>query len=237
MTRPVPPFPPSQPPKSPSPTPPSARPPARPEARGLPDVRRPDAAAVFVAARHVPDRAAGLAALQGAADQWAEASWPAGVLSLSGFLNTDDDTVLTYAQCADPDAYRELRASLDGPAAAEPVEYRPHRSLVLNPGVPGCVIVAVFDVDGPDRQELIIDSIATTVREAAHRHPGMLSANFHVSRDGTRVLNYAEWTSDEAHVAFLEGATHGATRRVSDTTPGVRPIGFKRYHLRHALGV
>ncbi|MFH8238572.1 MULTISPECIES: antibiotic biosynthesis monooxygenase family protein [unclassified Streptomyces] len=216
---------------------PASSPAVRPESRGLPDVRRPDASAVFVAARHVPGRAAGLTALQGMVDQWREVPWPAGVLSLSCFLNTDEDTVLTYAQCAEPDAYRALLDSVGGPAAAEPVAYRPHRSLVLNPGEPGCVIVAMFDVDGPGRQQLIIDSIAATVAEAADRHPGMLSANFHVSEDGTRVLNYAEWTSDAAHIAFLEGATHGATRRVSDATPGVRPIGFKRYHLHHALGV
>ncbi|MFD7061136.1 hypothetical protein [Streptomyces sp. NPDC059906] len=217
----------------------SARIPSPPPAvaHGLPDVRRTDATSVFVAARYVPDRAAGLTALREVTDQWGTGGWPAGVLSVSCFLNTDQDTVLTYAQCAEPDAYRARLRTLRGFAAAAPVAYRPHRALVLNEGVPKCVIVAMFDVDGPDRQGLIVDNITATVEEAAHRHQGMLSVNFFVSEDGTRVLNFAEWTSDEAHIAFLEGATHGATRRVSDVTPGVRPIGFKRYHLHAGFGV
>jgi hypothetical protein len=91
-------------------------------------------------------------------------------------------------------------------------------------------VVATFDVDGPGRQRSIINAIADALVDSLQdRHPGMLSANFHSSVDGSRVLNYAEWTSEAEHVAFLEGATRVTTLRISTTTPGVRPIGFTRY--------
>jgi heme-degrading monooxygenase HmoA len=32
-----------------------------------------------------------------------------------------------------------------------------------------------------------------TTEERMSRFPGFISANFHASRDGTRVLNYAQW--------------------------------------------
>ncbi|MFG2376885.1 hypothetical protein ACGFY9_36145 [Streptomyces sp. NPDC048504] len=213
---------------------------ARQAGLDMPDLRRPDVAAVFVSHWYVPNRARGLADLQDLVGQWSATPWPPGVLSFNCFLSTDDDTVLTYTQCGEPGAYRRMLDTLGGVARAEAVEYRPHRSVVLDsaPRKPGCVIVAMFDVDGPDRQERIVESIAGAVQDpAGRRNPGMLSANFHASKDGTRVLNYAEWTTDEAHIAFLAGATHVTTRRVSDDTPGVRPIGFKRYHLHRSIGV
>ncbi|MFF3378945.1 antibiotic biosynthesis monooxygenase family protein [Streptomyces sp. NPDC002680] len=211
----------------------------RPAGLDMPRVRRPDVVSVHVSHWYVPDRERGLADLHDLVAQWTTTPWPEEVLSFSCFLGTDDDTVLTYTQCAEPGAYRRMLDALGGVARAEAVEYRPHRSVVLDStATPGCVIVAMFDVDGPDRQELIVEAVADTVADpAGRRDPGLLSANFHVSRDGTRVLNYAEWTSDEAHRAFLAGATHTTTRRVSDDTPGVRPIGFKRYHLHRSIGV
>ncbi|MFJ5927747.1 hypothetical protein ACIQF6_34650 [Kitasatospora sp. NPDC092948] len=203
-----------------------------------PDVRRPDDAAVFVSHWYVPDREFGLAALREVVDAWTATPWPAGVLALSCYLGTDGDTVLTYAQCTDAGAYRALLGRLSGRAAAEAVEYRLHRSIVLDTSgrAPGTVIVATFDVDGPDRQRFIVNSIADSIEELpAAQHPGMLSANFHVSRDGTRVLNYAEWTTDRAHDEFLAGATHVTTRRISTSIPGVRPIGFRRFHLYRSV--
>lgn len=203
-----------------------------------PDVRRPDSTSVHLAQRYVPDRGSGVEALHEAVAQWQAAPWPAGVLSASAFLSTDHDTVLTYVQTAGPAAHSDFTAGLKGLAGAETVGYRLHRAIVLDdgPAAPASFVVATFDVDGPDPQERIVASIAGALATAPPgQHPGMISANFHLSTDGTRVINYAEWTSDEAHVAFLDGATRAATLRATHDTPGVRPIGFKRYHLLHSL--
>ncbi|MBP0452322.1 antibiotic biosynthesis monooxygenase [Kitasatospora sp. RG8] len=203
-----------------------------------PDVRRADSTAVHVAQWYVPGRAAGVEALDDAARQWRAAAWPAGILSAGAYLSTDGDTVLTYVQTAGPGAHRAFTAGLDGLAGAATVEYTLHHAIVLEPGAPtpASFVVAGFDVDGPGPQRRIVEAITGALERApAGQHPGMISANFHLSTDGTRVLNYAEWTSDEAHQAFLDGATRTATLRATHETPGVRPIGFKRYHLRHGI--
>lgn len=50
------------------------------------------------------------------------------------------------------------------------------------------------------------------------------------------MINFAEWTSDQEHITFLEGATRHRSLRLATDTPGVRPIGFTRYHLYRAIG-
>jgi adenine deaminase len=63
-------------------------------------------------------------------------------------------------------------------------------------------------------------------------HPGGIAGHFHVSVDGTRVLNYAEWVDEASHVqAVGDAGSIGrapAWRRVQ-TMPGVVNLGFRRY--------
>jgi hypothetical protein len=57
--------------------------------------------------------------------------------------------------------------------------------------------------------------------------------------DGTRVLNYAEWTDEDAHRRMVEADSTPTDdewkTRISTGTPGVRFTGFTRYHLHHSL--
>ncbi|MGW7022513.1 hypothetical protein [Streptomyces decoyicus] len=207
--------------------------------RAMPDIRRADATAVFISHWYVPDRERGLRDLRDVVAQWENASWPNEFLSFNCYVSTDDDTVLTYTQCTGSDSYRPFARALEGTARAEPVQYRLHRSVVLDHAAkpPTCMVTALFDIDGPERQRRIVNSVADSLENARGRLPGMLSANFHLSTDGTRVLNYAEWTDDQAHIAFLEGTTRAQALRITTDMPGVRPIGYKRYHLYRSVNV
>jgi len=49
-----------------------------------------------------------------------------------------------------------------------------------------------------------------------------------------RVAEGQPLTTDEAHETFLAGSTRATALRISTTTPGVRPIGFTRYHLHES---
>ncbi|NED81163.1 hypothetical protein G3I76_13835 [Streptomyces sp. SID11233] len=210
----------------------------RAAARPGPDIARGDAASVHITHWHAPGPAAARALLDEVAGQWAAAAWPGGLLSFQAYLSTDGDTVLTYVQATGPTVHGDLSRTLSGPAAAEAVSYRLHSSIVLDRSgtPPGAVVIATFDVDGAECQDRIVQSVTRAVTEApAAQRVGMLSAHFHASTDGSRVLNYAEWTSDEAHRAFLDGAARAATLRATGATPGVRPIGFRRFHLHHAI--
>ncbi|MEU7608239.1 hypothetical protein [Micromonospora sp. NPDC049204] len=201
-----------------------------------PDSPEPDVAAVFVTRWHTP--AATAAVLREVTAAWTAAPWPPGLLSLDAYAGVTAETALLYVRAADPDAYARHVSTLPGVARRTAVEYRPHRAIVLD-GAPtaGCAVVADFDVDDPPRQEQIVTSVVRALEQTPpEHHRGMLSARFHLSVDGTRVLNLARWTDDAAHEAFLAGATRRATLRATAATPGVRPIGFQRYHLFRSLG-
>ena len=64
-------------------------------------------------------------------------------------------------------------------------------------------LINTFTVE-PDRAGELAD-LLTSATEAVMRHqPGFKSANIHLSTDGTRVVNYAQWESAEAYRAMLE---------------------------------
>lgn len=67
---------------------------------------------------------------------------------------------------------------------------------------PYATLINVFTVEPERAVELaaLLDDATETVM----RHvPGFISANIHVSTDGTRVVNYAQWESAEAMQAML----------------------------------
>ena len=68
----------------------------------------------------------------------------------------------------------------------------------------------------PETQQQVLDIlIDTTEKDIAHL-PGFISANFHKSADGTRVVNYAQWESEDAWKAMLadpDAAAHIAEVR------------------------
>lgn len=66
--------------------------------------------------------------------------------------------------------------------------------------------------------------------------PGSIAAYFHTSADGTRVFNYAEWTNEQAHIDLVTADDpRGIRRRITGEIPGVRPCGYRRWHLYVAL--
>ncbi|GAA2797022.1 antibiotic biosynthesis monooxygenase [Saccharopolyspora taberi] len=143
-----------------------------------------------------------------------------GLVSVSWFASTDGESVLTYAQWADE------------PVGETGVRYRLYRSLARTDEarVPGCLVTAVFDVDGPERQRTFVDSLIAALPDE-DGHPGAISAHFHLSTDGTRVLNYTEWTTEQAHLEATESGNHDELYEIFAGTPGVRPLRGLRYHL------
>lgn len=97
------------------------------------------------------------------------------------------------------------------------------------PGVPGVVTVTVdLDEPDPERQRAWVDN-AFDAAGTADPAPeaGLLSARFHLSLDGARVLNLAEWTTAQAH-RDAAGITDGFRKRVRGF-PGASSV--TRRHL------
>ncbi|MER6806980.1 MULTISPECIES: antibiotic biosynthesis monooxygenase family protein [Streptomyces] len=135
---------------------------------------------------------------------------------------------------ASSDAY--VRGGGCAAPLAGPPRYRLYRSLAEQDEtrVPGCLITAAFDVDGPERQSSFTDAVIAAQPEEGG-HPGAISAHFLHSADGSRVLLYTEWTSVEAHQEAAEAGDHDKGHEIFSGTPGVRLTHGGRWHLRHTL--
>ncbi|ORA08082.1 antibiotic biosynthesis monooxygenase family protein [Mycobacterium arosiense] len=64
-------------------------------------------------------------------------------------------------------------------------------------------LINVFTV-APERARELADKLRAATEETMRFVPGFISANIHVSTDGTRVVNYAQWQSAEAYQAMFE---------------------------------
>lgn len=67
---------------------------------------------------------------------------------------------------------------------------------------PYATLINVFTVD-PARSDQLVE-LLDAATEAVMRHvDGFISANIHISADGSRVVNYAQWASPDAYQAML----------------------------------
>jgi quinol monooxygenase YgiN len=71
----------------------------------------------------------------------------------------------------------------------------------LDPSDGYATLINTFEVE-PDRVAALT-RILEDATETMRRMPGFISANLHVSRDRTRVVNYAQWVSDGDMQAML----------------------------------
>ncbi|WDO04740.1 antibiotic biosynthesis monooxygenase [Streptomyces murinus] len=67
---------------------------------------------------------------------------------------------------------------------------------------PVATLINVFTV-APDRQDELIALLARATEETMKHQPGFICANFHASEDGERVINYAQWESEDHYRAML----------------------------------
>jgi len=64
-------------------------------------------------------------------------------------------------------------------------------------------LINVFTVD-PGRAVELADLLADATERVMQHQPGFRSANIHVSADGTRVTNYAQWQDERSYRAMLD---------------------------------
>jgi quinol monooxygenase YgiN len=67
-------------------------------------------------------------------------------------------------------------------------------------------LINVFTVQ-PDRARQLVDLLTAATEEVMQHIDGFISANIHLSTDGTRVVNYAQWRSVEAMHAMQQNPT------------------------------
>ncbi|WP_329593171.1 antibiotic biosynthesis monooxygenase [Streptomyces sp. NBC_01005] len=185
-------------------------------------------------------------------EAWDSRDWPhPGLLSYTVHAGEDGKTLFHYSQWSGEQAYQDFfrngrdERNADIDAAVPGIRRLGLHTLELyrsafrpegDGGEPGCVVIVDVEFDGADkaRQRDWVDTVFEALGTDPALPPGGISAHFHVSTDGTRVLNYAEWESAGAHVAALAapGAGIGSAtpqwERVQ-TYPGVTGGGVHRY--------
>ena len=62
--------------------------------------------------------------------------------------------------------------------------------------------INVFSCD-PENQHALLDSLRKETEDVVAKLDGFVSASFHLSTDGRRVLNYAQWTHLDAFNAMM----------------------------------
>ena len=67
-------------------------------------------------------------------------------------------------------------------------------------------LINVFTV-APERARQLAELLTAATEEVMQHVDGFISANIHLSTDGTRVVNYAQWRSAEAFQAMLQDTT------------------------------
>ena len=81
---------------------------------------------------------------------------------------------------------------------------------IIQEGTSTVTLVNVFTVEPKDQLRLV-EHWQQATEEVIRHLPGFISANVHRSRDGTKVINYAQWESEDAFDAMRhnpEAAAH-----------------------------
>jgi hypothetical protein len=238
----------------------------------LPVITRPDAAVSTFSEWTTGSPERQHAALDAALDAWDDRARPEGMLSYTCLLSTDGSTLRHHTQWTDDDARRRFWSSESPDAAptrlAESQDarlqtidelvpgierdglavydlYRSHLTAAPAPST-GCVVIVSIDFEGPDRhrQAHWVDTVVTALETEPEANPGLIAAHFHRSVDGTKVVNYAEWTSDQAHNDALDQGPNGIApagrpewRRVAEFAGVTDNTNVKRYLEHRSLSV
>ncbi|GGT24460.1 antibiotic biosynthesis monooxygenase [Streptomyces purpureus] len=225
---------------------------ARLDSDARPDLTRTDVGVVKAGTWRVGTPERQRAAVDAIRKTWQSRAWPdSGILSYTVYTGEDGDTLFHYSQWRSEQAFQdffarhrgdrngEIDAAVPGIERVEVNSYELYRAKEADkddPRVPGSIVVVDVMFDGPDadRQRDWVDGVFEALATDPNPHPGGISGHFHISVDGTRVLNYAEWESAEAHIEALAapgdgiGADTPQWRKVQNY-PGVVGGGVKRY--------
>jgi heme-degrading monooxygenase HmoA len=222
-----------------------------------PDLTRPDVGAPFFSTWRLGTPERQRQAVEAIARTWEHRPWPAAdLLGYHVYTGHDGSTLLHHSQWASEQAYEafvkvhrqerndEIDTAVPGIERLWLGRYRRYRSRVRDGlrQVPGCVVIVDIEFEGPDpdRQRAWVDAVFEALESEPVPHPGGISGHFHLSTDGTRVLNYAEWESAQAHIDALAapgegvGSATALWQRVQNW-PGLKSSTVSRYD--HALGL
>jgi hypothetical protein len=75
--------------------------------------------------------------------------------------------------------------------------------ITIKKGSDVVTLINVFSCQ-PENQQALVDAWVRATEETLGKLPGIISASLHKSKDGTRVVNYAQWKTSENWERLLE---------------------------------
>src|SRR6201995_4494072 len=84
-------------------------------------------------------------------------------------------------------------------------------------------LINVFTVE-PERARQLTDLLTAATEDVMQHIDGFISANIHISTDGTKVVNYAQWRNPEAMRAMQQNpVAREHMTRAAEVADGFEP--------------
>lgn len=184
-----------------------------------------------------PERQA--AAIDASLAAWNTVGWPPGMAAYTAIAAEDETSVLHLSRWRDDRAARGFTAeakhrwaavvdeAVPGAQRLEVEGYRAYDGIHVADAAPGCLVLVDIDADDSASARRWMDAMLALGRREEPAQ-GMLSATFHLSVSGTRVLNVAEWSDAASHQAMITASRSAAADELVSGSAGARPVGFTR---------
>jgi hypothetical protein len=187
------------------------------------------------------------ATLDALATTWAAAPWPENLITYDVHTGTDGTSLLHHSRWKSRTAFEQFQQqgrdervgqvfqAVPGIERADLRLYHLDRARTFDTRAqPGAVVIVTFDTDCPEWQSRLVDVVLDyqdRIGLDPARAPGMISNRFHASTDGTRVINYAEFTDEDAHQRLVDSTlgAHDELPTMIGQLEGVRARGFERF--------
>jgi heme-degrading monooxygenase HmoA len=104
---------------------------------------------------------------------------------------------------------------------------------IIQEGTSTVTLVNVFTVDPRDQRRLV-EHWQRATEEVIRDLPGFISANVHRSLDGTKVINYAQWESQDAFEAMRHNPEAAAHLRELGQMGTPAPVVCQVVSVHHA---
>ncbi|EMD26161.1 antibiotic biosynthesis monooxygenase family protein [Amycolatopsis azurea] len=96
----------------------------------------------------------------------------------------------------------------------------------------GFVALVTITIGDPEAHAPLLELLAREVEQWVRFRPGFVSANYHVSTDGSRIINYAQWDSEEDYrESFKANPNAGSLRDAITAIDGVEGLQMVGYTL------
>lgn len=182
----------------------------------LPNLTRKDVGLILMSEWKTDGKSEQRKAVDAAMQVWDHFPWPKGLLSYNCYLGNNGQSILHYSQWEDEESQGEFVKN-DPPERMQEImksvsierqgldKYHLYRSIVSDSAaIPGCIVMVREEFEKAELTTQFIDTVCQALADDPQKCTGGMAAYFHVNLEGTVMMNYAEWTNEQAHQDCLD---------------------------------